>query len=307
MKIHEQLLSKNGSATIILAKELLTIPVGSRIPTVTELSETFGLVRGTTQNALKNLTASNAVKIEAKGHLGSFLVEKDNAMLLRYVGIDSLVGSMPLPYSRRYEGLASGIITAMESGFGLPVNLAFMRGAKNRIAMLLADAYDFAIVSRFAVEQFNEQYPGLIDTVINFGPETLLSRHAIMFHDPVAQIEDGMKVGYDAASLDQSLLTRKVCEGKNVEFEAVDYSNMIRKIENGDIDAGVMNLDEVMDKNLSANCAIIDNVEIGDTEAVLVVKKDNEYLKLLFNQLVDIEAILRIQKMVIEGTITPNY
>ena len=38
-KVREQLLKKNGIATLMLAKQFLTYSVGDRVPTVTELSK----------------------------------------------------------------------------------------------------------------------------------------------------------------------------------------------------------------------------------------------------------------------------
>lgn len=40
---------------------------------------------------------------------GSYLVEMDNKALLTHVDINNVVCAMPLPYTRLYEGLASGL------------------------------------------------------------------------------------------------------------------------------------------------------------------------------------------------------
>ena len=99
--IKEQLLSKNGTATLKLSRELLKYAIGDRIPTITEFSKKINLARGTIQNAQRNLIESKAIVIESKGHMGSYLVKKNSAILLEFAGVNYLVGAMPLPYSIR--------------------------------------------------------------------------------------------------------------------------------------------------------------------------------------------------------------
>ena len=56
-----------------LANMMLSIQQGERIPTVQEFSVKIGLARGTIQNALKFLIDQNAIELESRGHLGTFL------------------------------------------------------------------------------------------------------------------------------------------------------------------------------------------------------------------------------------------
>ena len=51
--IREQLLSKNGTATMKLSRELMNYAIGDRIPTITEFSDRINFARGTIQNAMK--------------------------------------------------------------------------------------------------------------------------------------------------------------------------------------------------------------------------------------------------------------
>ncbi|STI93804.1 amino acid transporter [Escherichia coli] len=52
---------------------------------------------------------------------------------------------MPLPYTRLYEGLASGLKAQFD---GIPFYYAHMRGADIRVECLLNGVYDMAVVSR---------------------------------------------------------------------------------------------------------------------------------------------------------------
>lgn len=109
MDVQKLLFSKNGLSTRELAKMFIPIQEGERVPTVTAIHEKTEVARGTIQNAIKLLQSSGAITLEAKGHLGSFLVKKDMQILLQIAGVNAIVGVMPLPYSKRYEGFATGI------------------------------------------------------------------------------------------------------------------------------------------------------------------------------------------------------
>lgn len=307
MDLRNILYSKNGLVTMTLAKIFLNVQIGSKIPTVTELNSQIGQARGTVQNAIKSLQMNEAIQLEARGHLGTFLINKDVNKLLVFAGITSIVGVMPLPYSKRYEGFASGIIVALENKYNLPISMAYMRGAKNRIAMLLSDRYDFAIISNFAAEEMKKT--GIdIEIVKKFGSHSYLSNHIVAFHDKnVKEIHDGMRIGIDKDSVDQKNLTEKVCNGKNVEFVNVEYTQILKKIYNGEIDAAVWNEDEIQDKLVDINYVVIPNENNLDNEAVLVVDSRKKELISLLEEIVDVSIVLETQKLVLKGEITPSY
>ncbi len=307
MTLQDKLLSKNGQATIRLSKQLLNYRIGEKIPTITEFSSVLGLSRGTVQNALKNLIDSEAVRIESKGHLGSYLTKKNTRLLLEFAGITYLVGAMPLHYTKRYEGLASGLIVALENHYNIPVTLAYMRGSLNRISMVLQGRYDFAVTSRYAANEFIKNHPS-IEPIISLGPGSYLSSHVLMFHNPNDhEITDGMKVGIDHTSFDQKLLTEKACEGKKVEFIPIEYSRIIERIISGDIDATVMNIDEALDKRYRINYRNLPELSDESTEAVIVVNNQTPEIGRLLTEMLDVETVLNIQRLVMEEKIIPSY
>lgn len=306
MDIQEELMSKNGIATIKLARNIIKIPVGERIPTVNELAKNNDLAIGTTHNALKTLIKAKAIEIVPKGHLGSFLVYKDFKLLLDFIGIKYLMGAMPLPYTKRYEGLASGLISQMENVYNIPVNLAYMRGAKTRIAMLVSGRYDFAIISMYAAKEYLKKHDDIC-IITSFGKNSYTSNHVIMFHDKnVKEVKDGMKVGIDRTSIDQVSLAKKICGNKKVKYVEIEYSHIIEHVIKGDIDMTVMNIDEAIDKNLKINYKVIET-ENDSTTAVLVARNNDDEVIGLLDKIVDPSAVLNIQKQVLENKIQPSY
>lgn len=309
MNYQKKLLSKNGLSTMILAKELIGYKVGERIPTVSELNKKIGIARGTIQNAMNFLQSYKAIEIESKGHLGSFLVAKNNEILLSFAGITSIVGAMPLPYSRRYEGLAAGLIMAMQNQYNIPVSMAYMRGAENRIAMLLSGRYDFAVVSKYAANEImREKERSEIEIMKEFGEFSYTSRHVILFHSPEIQnITDGMKVAIDESSIDQSLMTKKICADKDVEFVKVGYHQILEKIRDGSIDAAIWSEDMITDKMLQIHYVPLNGMNNENTEAVVVVHTEKPEIKSFIHDILNIEDVLKVQKLVLEGKMIPSY
>ena len=291
-----------------LANMMLSIQQGERIPTVQEFSVKIGLARGTIQNALKFLIDQNAIELESRGHLGTFLKKKNMRALFGFAGIDSIVGIMPLPYSKRYEGLATGLITGLENQYDIPMSLAYMRGAQNRIAMLMDGRYDFAIVSQYAAQGIIKNDKAKIRIVKSFGRQSYLANHILLLHDKNANgIRDGMRIGVDKDSVDQMKLTEKVCKDDTVEFVPMNYNNVIDFVVKGKVDAAIWNEDELQDKALDINYIEVNSDHQADTEAVLVVKRENETMFRLLDEIISVETVLDTQRLVMEDKISPSY
>lgn len=291
-----------------LANMMISIQQGERIPTVQEFSVKIGLARGTIQNALKFLIDQNAIELESRGHLGTFLKKKNMRALFGFAGIDSIVGVMPLPYSKRYEGLATGLITGLENQYDIPMSLAYMRGAQNRIAMLMDGRYDFAIVSQYAAQGIIKNDKAEISIVKSFGRHSYLSNHILLLHDKnVNGIRNGMRIGVDKDSVDQMKLTEKVCKDYAVEFVPMNYNNVIDFVIKGKVDAAIWNEDELQDKSLDINYIKVNSDYQADTEAVLVVKRENETMFRLLDEIISVETVLDTQRLVMEDKISPSY
>ena len=194
----------------------------------------------------------------------------------------------------------------MKNSDNIPVNLAYMRGSKTRIEMLTSGRYDFAIVSKMAAKEYLKKHDD-IDILIDFGPFSYTKQHMVMFHDNnETEIRDGMRVGVDRSSIDQTILTEKLCGGKNVEFVEVQYLRMFEKIMDGSIDATVMCLGETNKQALNIKCNPFDT-DLDSTNAVLIIDSNRKELHVLINELVDKDEILNIQRQVLDGKIQPSY
>ncbi|GAA0732718.1 GntR family transcriptional regulator YhfZ [Clostridium oceanicum] len=308
MDIKSKLMQKNGLMAMTLAKEFLPMEEGDRILTVAQISEKYKTARGTVQSALKFLQENDAIVLEPRGHLGTFINRISYEKLLEIADIKTIVGVMPLPYSKGYEGLATGLYNTL-SGTSFDISLAYMRGANNRLQALKEERYDFVVMSKLAAQHYIDAGED-IEIVLGFEPHSYVNEHVIVFKSKEdEQIKDGMSVGIDYSSIDHQILSHYECGNKKVKYVSMIYSQILNKILSGEIDAAIWNKDDVKDSGKKFNFHSISNEKFkyADTEAVIVANKSKEYLIKILNKFIDKSQILDIQKKVVNEEMIPNY
>lgn len=304
----ENFYSKQGLILQKIAEELLFIEINERLPKVSDFSEKFAVGRGTIQSALKILENEKCIKLEARGHLGTFLRFKDIASLLKFSGANQILAVMPLPYSKKYEGLATGFTSVLED-LGLSLNIAFMRGSKPRLEAVREGRYDFALMSKFsAIEDLN----GEIDChiALGFGENTYVSEHAVIFSDPKKKkLANGMKIGIDSLSTDQKILTHAEASGLDIQYLEFNYMHLLQHLKANTIDAMIWNIDEIDSASLNIqplSSPLAIKYEKQMNEAVCVVRSDNRKMDYIAN-LLSRNKIVEIQTNVVKGEVIPKY
>lgn len=308
MSIKTELMQKNGLVAMKLARELETMQAGARIDTIAEYSEKYKTARGTVQSAIKLLEQYGAIKLEHKGHLGTFITYIDYKVIWEFTGFSTIMGVMPLPYSKLYEGLATGLYKTIGAG-EIPFGLAYMRGAQARIDALKGGRYDFAITSKLAAMHCIESGMN-IDIAVEFGNYTYVNEHAMIFADASKRnIENGMKVGIDRSSIDHYLMTLKQSEGKDVQLVDLAYNQIISKLKTDQIDAAIWNIDEIIERKLNIKYYPLTCKDFkgGDTEAVMVVNGSNYGIKNVLEHFINREVVVETQRQVVKELIIPNY
>lgn len=300
---------KTGIATEQIASELFLLEEGDRIPNVSEFQEMYGLARGTVQNALNFLKEENAIATISKGHLGTFLTHIDYRKLQHFANADQLKGTMPLPYSKLYEGLATGIYLLFREQ-DIKLSMAYIRGSEERIQAVEQSVYDFAVTSRFAAEKVMASSKNII-IVKSFGKNSYLSKHVLLLAaDYPDGIIDGMRVGVDRDSLDHLVLTEAMVQDKQVQLVDMPANQLIYALREGQIDAGVWNYDEIVDKQIGdLNYSWIkeEGYHQAMGEAVLICRSDNKVTHSICEKYLSTEKIREIQESIKAGTMTPRY
>lgn len=297
------LMRKDGKALINLAKYFLAFDIGDKVDTIVYYAKTFELSVGTVQKALKKLEEFGALNLKRKGHMGTYIETIDYAILIKIAGIESLVCVMPLPYSKRYEGLASGLKQEFKSF--VPLYFAHMRGANTRIAYLKKGIYDFAIVSKLAAKEYLKKNKELT-IALEFPKGSYVGGHGLIYRDKKVKT-----IGVDKSSLDQYFLTQSNFQNnENYNIVDVNYSETIEHIKSGQIDGAIWNID-ILDKIKEAglNYQKLANTSSNNwaTQAVLLIHKDNKYLEHVLKKVFNVENIIRHQEKIINGELIPSY
>lgn len=305
----EEFLKKKGIVVNYLASDLLQKKKGDRVLSVSEYQRKFEVARGTVQNAWTFLKEIEAIKVKSHGHMGTFIEEIDYSILQEYALSDTILGTMTLPYSRLYEGLATGIYEVFKEN-NIKLNLAYIRGSKERVRSIANKTYRFAVVSKFAAEQaISNGEP--INVTLNFGKHSYLSEHVLLFRDKdQKKIEKDMKIAIDYSSIDQQMLTKAIIKDEQVKYVEMQGHQIISSLQNGQIDAGIWNFDEIRDKNHQGLYHVPlteSEMEQNMSTSVIITHKEDTSMRAFFQKSVDKEKILSIQKNVCDGKLIPQY
>ncbi len=305
--LKSNLMQKHGIVAINLAREFINMESGDRLETVAAYAEKYNAARGTVQSSIKLLKDSKAIDIQSRGHLGTYINFIDYEKLWEFTDFGNCLGVMPLPYSKLYEGLATGLYKVAEESV-LPINIAYMRGSRMRVDGILKGRYDFAVMSKFSAKAYVDE--GMeIECIISFGKCSYVNKHAIVLADKNKnKVEEGMKVAIDKASYDIYAITKKILKDINVTYIEMPYNQILSKILSGEVDAAVWSIDEILEKNIDLKYVDLGEVFKGeDSEAVIVVNSKEEGMKNFLKQFINIKKVKELQKQVVLGEIVPSY
>ncbi|MFA3762024.1 GntR family transcriptional regulator YhfZ [Yersinia sp. 2544 StPb PI] len=297
----KKFIKKEGLALVSMARYLIGERPGNRLKTIDELSEDFGISVGVVQHALKVLEADGAIIVERRGRNGTLLIDLNMPQLLQQADLGNMVCAMPLPYTKLYEGLASGL---REQFTLLPLYFAHMRGAEVRIECLIDGVYDMAVVSHLAAKSYLNE--GKVSLALNLGNGSYVDGHQLICRP--GEQHKIRRVGLDPRSPDQCLLTDIKFAGQPIERVELPYSDCIAHINRGDIDAAIWNLaEDIPHEHLQAIKLQGDERYIQASQAVILIRPDNHPIKLLLEKGINEALLLNHQRAVQNGEIEPRY
>jgi DNA-binding transcriptional ArsR family regulator len=311
-QIDRRLLTKQGYIARALARKLIGASSEEKIPGVAKLAQDHNVGYGTVQEAMRLLEETGAVRFRRRGAQGTVLEEVRDEVLWYVANAGHLVGSMPLPYSRRYEGLATGLHTIL-SGAGIPISLSYMRGGIRRLEALIGGGSNFAITSLYTMKVFLEENPGALTVVMELGPGSYVTEHRLILADPTKRrIEPGMRVGIDRDSADQTRITEmevRRLKGQ-VRLLPMTYTHLLRELQSGLLDAAVWNAEDINGSRF--NVVPLESPEARElsgtnTVAAIGVRADDEFSARVVEKKLNRERLLEIQRRVLEGSELPRY
>lgn len=231
-----------------LARDIIRLGVGGRLPTALQYQERLDVGSGTVQKALRQLQQAGAVRLRARGHRGTFVSELDLGVLWRMAELDPLHVLFPPAGPVEGTGLAAGLCEAV-AALGLRLTLGYQPGAVTRLEALQSRSADLALISSGAARDL-QVITGHADeagaasgefTAIELGSGTYYGKDSlvVVFREH-ARRGTGLRVGIDPASDDHSRLTRaEFGHETGTEFVTSDFTRVPAGILEGCFDAGV--------------------------------------------------------------------
>ena len=311
-QVDRKLMTKQGYVARTLARHLIGMESGARVPGVTEIARDSGVGYGTVQEAMHLLEDIGAATFRRRGAQGTVLEEARAGSLWFVANVGHFVGSLPMPYSRRYEGLATGLHSLLNEA-GIPVSLSYMRGGIRRLEALLKGGSNFAITSLFTARVFEEEHPGTLRVVVDLGPRSYVTEHQVILADPEKSgIEPGMKVGIDRDSADQARITEmelSALEGE-VRLMPMTYTQVLRELGAGRLDAAVWNSEDVNGTAFKIVPLMSPEAQAlsgTNTVAAISVRADDEFSARVAQSSLDQGRLLKVQRAVLDGSELPRY
>ncbi|OEU91402.1 GntR family transcriptional regulator YhfZ [Streptomyces oceani] len=307
----ERFLTRNGLAARQLAALLLHHETDTRLPRLRDFASDLKVGNGTVQTGLQLLEEAGAIETKARGHLGTYLVRSDRTLLWQLAGLGTLLAAMPLPYSHRYEGLATGLRAAFEQ-VSVPFAITFMRGASTRLSALLEGKADLVVVSRFAADRIAAEHP--VRLLADLGPATYVGAHGLLLRREVPLETPGLRVAVDSSSEDLRMLaSRAFTDRDDIVWVETSYMQLRDLFARGEVDATVWNLDEVRDhlgpevEVQPLGNEITRDLALRNSRAALISRSEGTRALDAVRDSLDFDVITGAQSEVLSGERLPLY
>lgn len=292
-----------------LARYLLTIKIGERIPNVRKLADRYQVSIGSISNALTRLELVGAAKIEKRGHLGSFLEERSLGKLWDIAEGEPLIIALTLPSNPTYEGLATGLKQLLTKA-GVEAYLIFIRGSRPRLTTLREHRCHLAVMSSFAADGLCRETD---EIVLNLPPGSWLSDHKVYYRRTKQISGTSLVVAIDKDSFDHECITKLEFMGQNVEYKSVSFMQIHRLLSEGKIDAAVWTKDDmsfnvnpdILERRLSPK--VEETIISTEKSTSLIIRAGSDSVRAIIEESINVDELLEIQQSVIAGDIVPEY
>jgi len=294
-----------------LARTLLGVDPGQRLPTVRDLAAGHGASIGATQGTLAQFEAEGTVSVDRRGRLGSTLVRRSIGQLWQAAEDVPLVLSLPLPLTRRTEGLATGI-KALFRQAGVEAYLTFTRGGRHRLMELRQGRCHVAVMSALAARELMGPRES---ELLELPAGSFVLEHRVYFVDDGVCVEDsdGLRVVIDRDSLDFQRLSELEFEGSSVTFVPASYMEAPLLLSQRKADAVIWDAEEaearmpagIHDRALSPR--VVDRVGDTNLRAAFVGRSADDSVARTVRASLSPETLIGIQREVLASARLPSY
>jgi hypothetical protein len=291
-----------------LAAYFLSLEPGINIDSVRDMASSMNVSIGLISESISRLEEMNAIEIDRRGQLGSFLVRQSVGKLWAAAINQPLVIAHTLPSNRRYEGLA----TALKKVFndvGVETYFIFVRGSRTRLKALRENRCHIAIVSQFAAEGLRSKLEEIAATLL---PGSFVKSHQVFFRSAAKNIQP-INVAIDPDSYDQMQLSNMEFKDESIDFLKITFMSIHHYLAENKVDMAIWT-EEDMENQLGTTISkrplsekTIEIVDGRNTKAALVIRADDQATRALIQKVITAAEIKEIQQAVISGEIIPEY
>ncbi len=303
----KKIFNKHGSVTTNLARDIMSLAAGDRLPTIIDYTEVFSVSRGVVQNSISLLEDEGCISLNRSGKLGTLLTKIDYEKLSLHTHWDPLVGAMPIPFNDIFRSLATALYADSQK---LPLysSVAYVSGASNRWSMLSKGFFDYIITS-VATAEYILSADDNVELLFTLPTCRYAEPYCLIFLDNKAtEICDGMKVGVDPETIDQLQLSKAMCKGKNVEFVKMPLEGAIEILHTRAVDCMVIRNEKWFKNNTNLIPLPVTTSDYPIEDTVLpaiLINKNNYGIKNLLNKFLSPESLARAQQHAL--SVQANY
>lgn len=300
--------NRHAYVTRHLARQLMSVRIGERIPTTSETAADLGVGFGTVEKSLTALKEADVIKTRARGQMGTFLLEKDFPKLWTATGNGAVVGLLPIPNSMLFSGLATGLTSWLETA-SVPFSLNFKNGARSRLSALRGGRADFIMVSKRSALLICDENPDIV-SAFELDDLSYYDGHQIVKHPNLTKPREEWIIGVDPTSFDHIDFCKKLFpQSKMVDIR---YVNLPYAIARGEIDASAVHSRSFVPVE-AVSSLVVEPVEDwrqnfhDASAAVALCMHDNIALRSVFAEAENPLLIREAQRSVINGEREPEY
>ncbi len=299
---------KSGLITLKIARDLFTMDIGEKLPTIAEYTEQFSVSRGTVQDAINLLLNNGCMELSKNGSKGSFLTSLSPERLCKYANWESLTGTMPVPLNTYLTSLTTGICHAM-TGCTIPFSFAFITGSVKRMEALNKLTYDFIVVSKSTALSYLKEFPH-IEGALTLRDCSYSAPYRVFFSDLLCkEVKDGMTVGIDHNCTDQAALTHSLCRDKEVKFVEIPYIGLGDAISNASVDCAIYREEKfLIERGIHSAPINIAQYSSENAQTPVILTNMNNYgIKKLIQKYLLPKEVCEVQKKVMSGDMAVRF
>ena len=301
---------RSGDLRSQVARMLLSLQPGDRVPTVRSFALAFAVSVGAAQAALARLEEMGAVQIQQQGRLGAYLRSRSVGALWVEAEREPLIVALPIPNTRHVNGLATAV-KALFAEAEVPSFCVFIRGSRQRLEALRHGRCHIAVMSALAAE---ERLPD--ETIVLELPGgTLVEEHRVYYveREGKSAPDRRLRVILDRDSADFQRIAEIEFGLREVDYVPGTYNQLSRLLRENRADAGIWDVEEdvggvgpsVHNRPLSPRALEI--LHGRDTKASFVASFSADTVRTVVTAALRPDRMTSIQREVIDGDKVPEY